>query len=56
MCYAIQLSLFRKNTDVVSCLLSLLSGGGDGNVYIYDLEESEQDDRRIIKSFASLNG
>lgn len=56
MCYAIQLSLFRKNTDVISCLLSLLSGGGDGNVYIYDLEESEQDDRRIIKSFASLNG
>ncbi|KAF9389813.1 DNA excision repair protein ERCC-8 [Podila verticillata] len=34
----------------------LLSGGGDGNIYIYDLEESEQEDRRIIKSFASLNG
>ncbi|KAF9323433.1 DNA excision repair protein ERCC-8 [Podila minutissima] len=34
----------------------LISGGGDGHVYIYDLEESEQEDRRIIKSFASLNG
>ncbi|KAF9409296.1 DNA excision repair protein ERCC-8 [Podila epigama] len=34
----------------------LLSGGGDGGVFIYDLEESQEEDRRIIKSFASLQG
>ncbi|KAG0006408.1 DNA excision repair protein ERCC-8, partial [Modicella reniformis] len=30
----------------------LISGGGDGNIYIYDLEESEREARRVIKSIA----
>ncbi|KAF9100252.1 DNA excision repair protein ERCC-8 [Mortierella sp. AD031] len=33
----------------------LLSGGGDGNVYIYDLDESEREERRIIKSMAGAD-
>ncbi|KAF9175046.1 DNA excision repair protein ERCC-8 [Mortierella sp. AD010] len=31
----------------------LLSGGGDGNIHVYDLDESEREERRIIKSMAS---
>ncbi|KAF9204398.1 DNA excision repair protein ERCC-8 [Haplosporangium sp. Z 27] len=33
----------------------LLSGGGDGNLHIYDLDESERQERRVIKSMASVN-
>lgn len=31
---------------------SLLSGGGDGNIYMYDLEESQREERRVIKCMA----
>ncbi|KAG0005667.1 DNA excision repair protein ERCC-8 [Entomortierella chlamydospora] len=31
----------------------LLSGGGDGNIHVYDLDKSEREERRIIKSMAS---
>ncbi|KAG0370218.1 DNA excision repair protein ckn1 [Gamsiella multidivaricata] len=34
----------------------LVSGGGDGNVHVYDLDESEREERRIIKSMASAHG
>ncbi|KAI8603107.1 DNA excision repair protein ERCC-8 [Dissophora ornata] len=34
----------------------LLSGGGDGNIHVYDLDESEREERRIIKSIASTHG
>ncbi|KAI8357428.1 DNA excision repair protein ckn1 [Mortierella sp. GBAus27b] len=33
----------------------LISGGGDGQIFIYDLEESEREERRIINSTASAH-
>ncbi|KAG0381010.1 DNA excision repair protein ERCC-8 [Mortierella sp. AD032] len=33
----------------------LLSGGGDGNIFIYDLEESQRDERRVIKCMAGAD-
>ncbi|KAF9111345.1 DNA excision repair protein ERCC-8 [Mortierella sp. AM989] len=33
----------------------LLSGGIDGNMHIYDLNESERDERRMIRSMASTD-
>ncbi|ORZ22922.1 WD40-repeat-containing domain protein [Lobosporangium transversale] len=33
----------------------LISGGGDGSIHVYDLDESEREERRIIKSIASVN-
>ncbi|KAF9359565.1 DNA excision repair protein ERCC-8 [Mortierella sp. NVP85] len=34
----------------------LISGGGDSHIHVYDLEESEREERRVIKSIASSHG
>ncbi|KAG0045781.1 DNA excision repair protein ERCC-8 [Gryganskiella cystojenkinii] len=34
----------------------LLSGGGDGNIHVYDLDASEREERRVIQSMASARG
>ncbi|KAG0303786.1 DNA excision repair protein ERCC-8 [Dissophora globulifera] len=34
----------------------LLSGGGDGNIHIYDLDEPEREEHRSIKSITSAQG
>ncbi|KAG0349105.1 DNA excision repair protein ERCC-8 [Podila humilis] len=56
-------SIQREHTGAVNTIdieeaegRYLLSGGGDGNVHVYDLEDSEEEDHRIIKGFASLTG
>lgn len=35
---------------------SLISGGGDGNIHVYDLDDSEREERRIIKSMVTTQG
>ncbi|KAF9964368.1 DNA excision repair protein ERCC-8 [Mortierella alpina] len=34
----------------------LISGGGDGNIHVYDLDDSEREERRIIKSMVTTQG
>ncbi|GJJ70795.1 DNA excision repair protein ERCC-8 [Entomortierella parvispora] len=34
----------------------LLSGGGDGNIHLYDLDVSEREERRVIHSMADAHG
>lgn len=49
MCYIFLLCLSLLS-------LSLLSGGGDGNIHLYDLDVSEREERRVIQSMADAHG